>query len=36
MTRRPSVAVERAGFDMVERDRFRWGIVERVVAVKPA
>jgi ubiquinone/menaquinone biosynthesis C-methylase UbiE len=32
MTRRPAELVERLGFDVVERDRFRWGIV----AAKPA
>jgi ubiquinone/menaquinone biosynthesis C-methylase UbiE len=36
MTRRPADAVEQLGFDIVERERFRWGIVERLVAVKPA
>jgi ubiquinone/menaquinone biosynthesis C-methylase UbiE len=36
MTRRPADVVERSGFEIVERDRFRWGIVERLVAVKPA
>ncbi len=35
MTRRPAEVVEQAGFEVVERERFRWGIVERVVAVKP-
>ena len=35
MTRRPAEVVERLGFDIVERDRFRWGIVERLVATKP-
>ena len=36
MTRRPADVVEQLGFDIVERDRFRRGIVERLVAVKPA
>lgn len=36
MTRRPSGTVEAQGFEITERDRFRWGIVERLVAVKPA
>jgi ubiquinone/menaquinone biosynthesis C-methylase UbiE len=36
MTRRPAEIVERLGFDIAERDRFRRGIVERLVAVKPA
>jgi ubiquinone/menaquinone biosynthesis C-methylase UbiE len=35
MTRRPADVVEQLGFDVVERDRFRWGIVERLVATKP-
>lgn len=35
LTRRPADIVEQLGFDIVERDRFRWGIVERLVAVKP-
>lgn len=35
MTRRPAVLVEQLGFDVVERDRFRWGIVERLVGIKP-
>lgn len=35
MTRRPVDMVEELGFDIAERDRFRWGIVERLVAVKP-
>ena len=34
MTRRPVEIVEGLGFDIVERDRFRWGIVERLVATK--
>lgn len=36
MTRRPADLVEQLGFDIVERDRFRRGIVERLVAIKPA
>lgn len=36
MTRRPAEAVEQLGFDITERERFRWGIVERLVAVKAA
>ncbi|MDQ4095241.1 MAG: class I SAM-dependent methyltransferase [Actinomycetota bacterium] len=35
MTRRPFPHVVAAGFDVVERDRFRAGIVERIAAVKP-
>lgn len=35
MTRRPATAVEALGFEITERDRFRLGIVERIVAVKP-
>lgn len=35
MTRRPAEVVEVLGFEVVERDRFRWGIVERLVATKP-
>lgn len=34
MTRRPSEKVEQHGFLITERDRFRWGIVERLVAVR--
>lgn len=34
MTRRPADVLEQLGFEIVERDRFRWGIVERLVAVK--
>jgi len=34
MTRRPADTVEQLGFDITERDRFRWGIVERLVALK--
>ena len=37
MTRRPSEQVEAQGFQIQERDRFRWGgIVERLRARKPA
>ena len=36
MTRRPAEIVEELGFDITERDRFRRGIVERVVALTPA
>lgn len=36
MTRRPSKVVERLGFDIIERERLRLGIVERIVATKPA
>jgi ubiquinone/menaquinone biosynthesis C-methylase UbiE len=35
MTRRPADVVEQLGFQIVERDRFRLGIVERLVAIKP-
>ena len=35
MTRRPLLHVEAAGFDVIARDRVKWGIVERLVAVKP-
>lgn len=35
MTRRPAEVVEQLGFEIVERERFRWGIVERLVATKP-
>lgn len=35
MTRRPAAIVEQLGFDIVDRDRFRRGIVERLVALKP-
>lgn len=34
LTRRPADIVERLGFDIVERDRFRRGIVERLVAIR--
>jgi ubiquinone/menaquinone biosynthesis C-methylase UbiE len=36
ITRRPAEIVEQFDLDVVERDRFRWGIVERLVATKPA
>lgn len=36
MTRRPADIVEQLDFDVVERDRLRQGIVERLVANKPA
>ncbi len=36
LTRRPADLIEPLGFDIVERDRFRWGIVERLVARKLA
>jgi SAM-dependent methyltransferase len=36
LTRRPAAIVGQFGFDVVERDRFRWGVVERLVAVKLA
>jgi ubiquinone/menaquinone biosynthesis C-methylase UbiE len=35
ITRRRADIVEQLGFKIIERDRFRWGIVERLVAVKP-
>lgn len=35
MTRRPADIVEQLDFDVVERDRLRRGIVERLVADKP-
>ena len=34
MTRRPADSVEHHGFRITERERFSWGIVERLVAVK--
>ena len=34
MTRRPSLHVKAAGFEVLTRDRMRWGIVERLVAAK--
>lgn len=34
-TRRPLDQVVAHGFEVHERDRFRWGVVERLVAVKP-
>jgi hypothetical protein len=36
MTRRPSEQVEAHAFAIEERERFRWGIVERLMATKPA
>lgn len=36
MTRRPAAIIEDLGFQVVERDRFRKGIVERLVATKAA
>jgi hypothetical protein len=36
MTRRPLEYVLRHDFDISERARFRWGIVERVHASKPS
>jgi ubiquinone/menaquinone biosynthesis C-methylase UbiE len=36
MTRRPGEKVEDHGFRITERDRFKWGIVERLVATKTA
>jgi ubiquinone/menaquinone biosynthesis C-methylase UbiE len=35
LTRRPAAMIEELGFDIIEQDRFRWGIVERLVARKP-
>lgn len=34
-TRRPLAHVKAAGFEVVTRDRMRWGILERLVAAKP-
>ena len=34
-TRRPLDQVRGHGFEVTERERFKWGIVERLVAVKP-
>ena len=34
-TRRPLEQVERAGFEVVERDRMRAGVIERLVAMNP-
>jgi hypothetical protein len=34
MTRRPADLVPHHRFTITERERFRWGIVERIVAVK--
>jgi ubiquinone/menaquinone biosynthesis C-methylase UbiE len=36
MTRRPADVVEQLGFEIVERERFRLGIIERLVAIRPA
>jgi ubiquinone/menaquinone biosynthesis C-methylase UbiE len=36
LTRRPAEIVDLLGFEVVERDRLRKGIVERLVALKPA
>ena len=36
LTRRPSRNVVRQGFDITESERFAWGVVERLVATKPA
>jgi hypothetical protein len=36
MTRRPAESLEPLGFEITERERFRWGIVERLVAIKPS
>ena len=35
MTRRPLEQVRALGFDVVSRERSRWGIVEKVVAIRP-
>lgn len=35
MTRRPLEHVRAHGFEIVSRDRSRWGVVERVVAIRP-
>ena len=34
LTRRPSLNVERQGFEITERERFAWGVVERLVATR--
>jgi ubiquinone/menaquinone biosynthesis C-methylase UbiE len=34
LTRRPSLSVERHGFEIIERERFARGVVERLVATK--
>jgi hypothetical protein len=34
MTRRPSIQVEAAGFEIQRRDRLRAGVVERLTAVR--
>jgi ubiquinone/menaquinone biosynthesis C-methylase UbiE len=36
MTRRPSLHVKAAGFDVQTRERMRWGILERLVASRSA
>jgi len=36
MTRRPSESVEQQGFRIIERERLKWGVVERLVATKTA
>ncbi len=36
LTRRPVEIVDELGFDIGERDRLRWGIIERLVATKAA
>jgi ubiquinone/menaquinone biosynthesis C-methylase UbiE len=35
-TRRPSIHVKAAGFEVQTRERMRWGILERLVATKPS
>jgi ubiquinone/menaquinone biosynthesis C-methylase UbiE len=35
-TRRPSIHVKAAGFEVETRERMRWGILERLVATKPS
>jgi ubiquinone/menaquinone biosynthesis C-methylase UbiE len=35
-TRRPSIHVKTAGFEVQMRERMRWGILERLVATKPS
>jgi hypothetical protein len=35
MTRRPLIDVRAAGFEIIESDRLRVGIVERLIAVRP-
>lgn len=34
-TRRPSLLLKAAGFEVLKRDRMHWGVLERLVAVKP-